>query len=66
MTAQQRAEFVPYAVRRARDSHAGARAAAATDPVFRRLWDEGVKDRMPRAEAWWEKNAAAVAAALGN
>jgi hypothetical protein len=36
------------------------------DPVFRRFWDEGVKDRMPRAQAWWADNAAAIAAVLGN
>jgi aminoglycoside phosphotransferase (APT) family kinase protein len=66
MTAQQRAELVPFAVERAHDTHASARAAAQVDPVFRRFWDEGVKDRMPRAEAWWAENAAAVTAALGN
>lgn len=51
-TAQQRAELVPLAVRRAHDAHASARTAAEVDPVFRRFWEEGVKDRMPRAEAW--------------
>jgi Ser/Thr protein kinase RdoA (MazF antagonist) len=66
MTAQQRAELVPFAVKRAHDTHASARAAAEVDPVFRRFWDEGVKDRMPRAEAWWADNAAAIAAVLGN
>lgn len=28
------------------------RAAAEADPVFRRWWEDGVKDRMPRAERW--------------
>jgi hypothetical protein len=35
--------------------HSTSRAAAETDPVFRRMRDEGVKDRMPRAEAWIEQ-----------
>jgi Ser/Thr protein kinase RdoA (MazF antagonist) len=65
MTARQRADLVPFAVKRAHDSSASARAAAQVDPVFRRFWDEGVRDRMPRAEAWWAENATSVAAALG-
>jgi Ser/Thr protein kinase RdoA (MazF antagonist) len=66
LTEQQRVELVPFAVQRAHDTHASARAAAQADPVFRRFWDEGVKNRMPRAEAWWTDNAASVTAALRN
>jgi Ser/Thr protein kinase RdoA (MazF antagonist) len=66
MTAHQRANLVPFAVKRAHDTHASARTAAEVDPVFRRFWDEGVKDRMPRAEAWWTDNASSITAALGN
>ncbi len=33
------------------------RLAAEVDPVFKRWWDEGVKDRMPRAEQWLEQEA---------
>jgi hypothetical protein len=32
--------------------HLTSRGAAEADPVFRRFWQQGVKDRMPRAEAW--------------
>ena len=63
MSARQRADLVPFAVQRAHDTHRGARAAAEADPVFRRFW-EAVKDRMPRAEAWWTDHAGAIAAAL--
>jgi Ser/Thr protein kinase RdoA (MazF antagonist) len=64
LTGRQRADLVPFAVQRAHDTHVSARAAAQTEPVFRRLWDGGVKDRMPRAEAWWAENATAIDAAL--
>jgi Ser/Thr protein kinase RdoA (MazF antagonist) len=64
MTAKQRANLVPLAVKRTRELHASARAAAEVDPVFKRFWEEGVKDRMPRAEAWWIDNAEPIAAAL--
>jgi hypothetical protein len=33
------------------------RAAAEIAPAFRRFWDEGVKDRLPRAGAWIEREA---------
>jgi hypothetical protein len=52
MDAAQRAQVVPVAVRRTSNSHIMMRTAAETDPVFRRWWDECVKDRMPRAERW--------------
>ncbi len=64
MTARQREQVVPAAVERARRSHVTMRAAAAVDPVFRRWWDEGVKDRMPRAEAWLAAQSAHLRAAL--
>jgi Ser/Thr protein kinase RdoA (MazF antagonist) len=64
MTQAQRAEVVPLAVRRARNSHVSMRAAAQADPVFRRWWDEGVKDRMPRAEAWLAAEGASIEVAL--
>lgn len=52
MTRQQRSDLMPLAIKRVHNSHLTARAAAQVDPVFRRFWDNGVKDRMPRAEAW--------------
>jgi hypothetical protein len=64
MTRELRQQLVPFAVRRARHAHLSARAAAEADPVFRRFWEEGVKDRMPRAEQWWAENQAAIAQAI--
>ena len=64
MSAQQRAQVLPVAVLRASNTHITMRAAAEVDPVFKRWWDEGVNDRMPRAEAWFEVEGAAIEAAL--
>lgn len=64
MTQEQRAEVLPVAVRRASNAHIAMRAAADVDDVFRRWWDEGVKDRMPRAESWLGAEGAALEAAL--
>lgn len=64
MTGEQRSQIVPLAVRRAHNTHLTMRAAADVDPVFRRWWDEGVKDRMPRAERWWDENAQEISRAL--
>ena len=64
MSREQRARVLPVAVQRASNAHISMRAAAEVDPVFRRWWDEGVKDRMPRAEAWLRAEGAALEAAL--
>ncbi|MPZ72861.1 MAG: phosphotransferase [Nitriliruptorales bacterium] len=64
LTAEQRREIVPLAVKRASNAHAMMRAAAAADPVFRRWWDEGVKERMPRTERWLGQEGAAINEAL--
>lgn len=61
---QQRRELVPVAVARAKNAHVSMRAAAEVDPVFKRWWDEGVKDRMPRAETWLAQEQAAIQAGL--
>ena len=53
----QRAALVPAAVTRSRNTHVNMRLAAEVDPVFKRWWDEGVKDRMPRAEQWLQQEA---------
>jgi Ser/Thr protein kinase RdoA (MazF antagonist) len=55
MTEQQRRLFVPTAIFVARRYHQTARAAAEADPVFRRLWEQGARDELPRAEAWLEQ-----------
>ena len=64
MSSEQRAQVLPVAVLRASNTHITMRAAAEVDPVFKRWWDEGVKDRMPRAEAWLQADGGAVEAAL--
>jgi aminoglycoside phosphotransferase (APT) family kinase protein len=64
MTEQQRQQTVPLAIWVARRYHQTARAAAEADPVFRRLWDQGAKDELPRAVAWLERAGPAIAAAL--
>ncbi|MFG2004801.1 phosphotransferase enzyme family protein [Spirillospora sp. NPDC048911] len=61
MTHQQRHELVPLATRMIQRFHRTSRAAAALDPVFRRFWEEGVKDRLPRAEAWLAHEGPAIA-----
>jgi Tfp pilus assembly protein PilV len=64
MTAQQRKELVPLATRMVHRFHLTARAAADVAPVFRRFWEQGVKDRMPRAQAWLAHADPAIAARL--
>lgn len=64
MTDQQRRDLIPLATRMVHRFHETSRAAARVDPVFRRFWQEGVKDRMPRAEAWLAQQAPAIAARL--
>lgn len=64
MTPGQRRDLAPVAETMIRSYHQGFRAAAQTSPAFRRLWDEGYKDRMPRAEAWIKKAAPLIAARL--
>jgi hypothetical protein len=59
-----RRRLVPFATDMVRRFHRSARAAAGSDPVFRRMWEEGVEDRMPRAEAWIEAAGPQIAAAL--
>jgi hypothetical protein len=39
-------------------------AAAQADPVFKRWWDDGVRDRMPRAEQWIAKESERIRDAL--
>ena len=65
MTARNRAELAPFAVDLARRYHEGSRASAELDPVFRKLWEDGAKDVLPRAEAWLRESAPAITARLG-
>ena len=64
MTARQRQDLTPLMIRMARRYHLSARAAADADPVFRRFWEQGAKDELPRAEAWLEQAAPAIAERL--
>jgi hypothetical protein len=64
MTARQRAELAPLAVDVARRYHEDSRASAELDPVWRRMWEDGGKDVLPRAEAWVCEMAPAIAARL--
>jgi hypothetical protein len=64
MTAQQRADLAPFAVDVAHRYHEDARDSAELDPVFRKLWENGAKHELPRAEAWLRAEAAAITAHL--
>jgi aminoglycoside phosphotransferase (APT) family kinase protein len=64
MTARQRAELAPLAVDMLRRYHEESRASAELDPVFRRLWVDGGKDKLSRAEAWMREMAPAITARL--
>lgn len=64
MTAQQRQDLVPLMTCIAHRYHRTARAAADADPVFRRLWEQGAKDELPRAEAWLQQAGPAIVTAL--
>ena len=65
MTARQRAELAPFSVDMARRYHEDSRASAELDPVFRKLWEDGAKEALPRAEAWLREAAPAITARLG-
>jgi Ser/Thr protein kinase RdoA (MazF antagonist) len=64
MTARQRAELAPLAVDMAHRYHEDSRTSAELDPVFRKLWEDGGKDTLPRAEAWLRETAPAITARL--
>jgi Phosphotransferase enzyme family len=64
MTARQRAGLAPLAVDVVRRYHQDSRASAELDPVFRKLWEDGAKVYLPRAEAWVREAAPAITARL--
>lgn len=64
MSAEQRRDLVPMARRMIHRFHLSMRAAAENDPVFRALWEDSGRDRLPRAEAWIEREGPAIAARL--
>ena len=48
----------------ARRYHEDSRASADLDPVFRRLWEDGARVYLPRAEAWLREAAPAITTRL--
>jgi hypothetical protein len=48
MTARQRAGLASFAADVAHRYHEDARISAELDPVFRKLWEDGAKDQLPR------------------
>ncbi len=64
MPARHRAGLAPFAVDIARRYHQDSRASAELDPVFRKLWEDGAKDELPRTEAWLRDAAPAITARL--
>jgi len=64
MTAQHRAELAPFLIDLARRYHEDSRVSAELDPVFRKLWEDGAKYELPRAEAWLREVAPAITARL--
>ena len=64
MTARQRAGLVPLAVDVVRRYHEDSRASAELDPVYRRLWEDGARVYLPRAEVWVREMAPAITARL--
>ena len=65
MTARLRAELAPFAVDMARRYHQDSRESAELDPVFRKLWEDGARDVLPRAGAWLREAAPQITARLG-
>ncbi|HKD88832.1 MAG TPA: phosphotransferase, partial [Streptosporangiaceae bacterium] len=64
MTADQRRRLVPVADQMIQRFHISTREKADTEPVFRRMWDAGAKDRLPRAEQWIKQAGPSIAARL--
>jgi aminoglycoside phosphotransferase (APT) family kinase protein len=64
MSANQRAGLTPLAVDMVRRYREGSRLSAELDPVFRRLWENGDRAKLARAEAWMRESAPAITAAL--
>ena len=64
MTARHRADLAPLVVDLAHRYYENARASAELDPVFRKLWEDGVRHELPRAGAWLRGAAPAITARL--
>lgn len=64
MSATQRAEVVPVACQRARNTGVTMAAAAGADPIFNRWWTGGLRERTARTEQWITGHADDLKAAL--
>jgi hypothetical protein len=64
MSAAQRSAFAPFVIQLARRYFEDSRDSAELDPVFRRLWENGAKYELPRAEQWLRRVAPDITAKL--
>ncbi|MCL3861783.1 aminoglycoside phosphotransferase family protein [Actinotalea sp. K2] len=64
LTPDQRAQVVPVAVARARNSVHTMRAAAEADPVFRAWWESGTAEKVTRTRDWVTAQSPRLAATL--
>lgn len=64
MSIRQRQALMPAAKAMVARFHTNMRAAARTDPVFARFWEEGAKDLLPRAHAWIRDSAIEITTRL--
>ncbi|WP_336714725.1 phosphotransferase enzyme family protein [Arthrobacter sp. USHLN218] len=61
---ERRRALTDVALARSRNALLTMAAAAEADPVFARWWEEGLKDKLPRAEAWLRSAARPINDAL--
>jgi len=61
---ERRRALTDVALVRSRNALLTMAAAAGADPVFARWWEEGLKDKLPRAEAWLRSAARPINDAL--
>jgi hypothetical protein len=64
LDAKRRQALAPLLRERARQSHLWAQAAAQADPLFRHFWETVSQVRLPRAEAWLDREGPAIARRL--
>jgi aminoglycoside phosphotransferase (APT) family kinase protein len=64
MSAVQRSALAPFAIQMARRFFEDGRASAELDPVFKRLWENGARYELPRAEQWLRRIAPDITARL--
>jgi Phosphotransferase enzyme family len=60
LDSDRRAGLVPLLLERAQATLRWAETAAAADPVFRRFWENGWREALPRAVTWLQREAPAI------